>query len=116
MGYPNQSAAALRRNREGKCMTKHPEINHVDREERIRAIAYALWEEEGRPDGRAEAHWLRATELVDAEAVTRADQPDIAEPEWLKRRAETQPTAGDAADKPATREKPARRATATKAA
>jgi hypothetical protein len=31
------------------------EMEHV-----ISARAYALWEEEGRPDGRALAHWLAA--------------------------------------------------------
>jgi hypothetical protein len=34
------------------------------REERIRNRAYRLWEQEGRPDGRAEAHWEAAAELV----------------------------------------------------
>ncbi len=29
-------------------------------EEAIRALAYKFWEEEGRPEGRAESHWLRA--------------------------------------------------------
>ena len=37
-------------------------------EDRIRAIAYSLWLEEGRPDGRAEAHWLKANALVVAQA------------------------------------------------
>jgi len=59
-------------------MTVHPEIHHLAKEERIRLIAYAIWEEEGRPDGRAEAHWLRACDLVEAET-------QAADPEWLKR-------------------------------
>jgi Protein of unknown function (DUF2934) len=58
-------------------MTTHPVIDHLAKEERIRAIAYAIWEEEGRPDGCAEAHWLKACDIVEAEAV---------EPEWLKRK------------------------------
>jgi hypothetical protein len=33
-------------------------------EERIRARAYALWEEEGRPAGREHVHWDKARELV----------------------------------------------------
>jgi hypothetical protein len=33
-------------------------------EERIRQRAYRLWEEEGRPQGRDEVHWDKATELV----------------------------------------------------
>jgi hypothetical protein len=33
-------------------------------EERIRARAHRLWEEEGRPEGRAEAHWEQARRIV----------------------------------------------------
>ena len=32
-------------------------------EERVRLIAYHLWEEEGHPDGRALDHWVKAEEL-----------------------------------------------------
>lgn len=60
-------------------MTNHPVIDHLAKEERIRAIAYAIWEEEGRLDGCSETHWLRACEIVEAEAV---------EPDWLKRKEE----------------------------
>lgn len=35
-----------------------------DLEQRIRERAYRLWLDEGRPDGRAEAHWDMARELV----------------------------------------------------
>lgn len=35
-----------------------------DRLERIRAKAHQLWIDEGCPEGRAEAHWDMATELV----------------------------------------------------
>lgn len=35
-------------------------------EDRIRAIAHELWLKEGKPEGRAEAHWLKATELANA--------------------------------------------------
>ena len=43
-------------------------LSSVQSEDRIRAIAYTLWLEEGRPEGRAEAHWSKAYELVNAEA------------------------------------------------
>lgn len=33
-------------------------------EERIRARAYQMWEDEGRPDGRADSHWEKARILV----------------------------------------------------
>jgi Protein of unknown function (DUF2934) len=35
-----------------------------DLEERIRQRAYKLWQEEGCPEGRADAHWDKAAELV----------------------------------------------------
>jgi hypothetical protein len=47
-------------------------------EDAIRARAYQIWEEEGRPDGRHELHWQRAMEwfasqtAVPAKAATRA--------------------------------------------
>lgn len=36
---------------------------HSD-ESRIRERAHRLWEEEGRPEGRAESHWFQAKEIV----------------------------------------------------
>lgn len=33
-------------------------------EKEIARLAYRFWEEEGRPEGRAEAHWLRAAAEV----------------------------------------------------
>jgi Protein of unknown function (DUF2934) len=45
------------------------EMAQVDVHDRIKRRAYALWEEEGRPDGRAEEHWFRAeAELIGATA------------------------------------------------
>ncbi|MBS7696513.1 MULTISPECIES: DUF2934 domain-containing protein [unclassified Chelatococcus] len=35
-----------------------------ERERRIRERAHRLWEEEGRPEGRAESHWFQAKEIV----------------------------------------------------
>jgi hypothetical protein len=37
-------------------------------EDRIRYVAYALWLEEGCPEGRAESHWLKALEMLAAES------------------------------------------------
>ena len=36
----------------------------TDRQERVRQRAYQLWEQEGRPDGKAEEHWRRAEEEI----------------------------------------------------
>ena len=41
-------------------------------EERIRARAYAIWEKEGKPDGKHVEHWLRAKRLVAAEELRAA--------------------------------------------
>jgi hypothetical protein len=54
-------------------------------ETEISKLAYRFWEEEGRPEGRAEAHWLRAAKELSI--------PDMA------------PAANDAAAKPARKAK-----------
>jgi hypothetical protein len=38
-----------------------------EREERIRQRAYAIWEREGKPDGREAEHWEKAAAEIDAE-------------------------------------------------
>ena len=38
------------------------------RDQRIADLAYRIWEEDGRPEGSAEQHWLRAAVLVDESA------------------------------------------------
>lgn len=37
------------------------------REDRIRAKARELWEEAGRPEGKADDHWMKAARLIDAD-------------------------------------------------
>jgi hypothetical protein len=39
-----------------------PVIDDEDLERRVAARAYAIWMEEGRPEGHAEEHWQRARE------------------------------------------------------
>lgn len=48
-------------------------------QEKIKRRAYALWEQEGRPPGRDQAHWLRAEEEMDLRASL--DEPEILESE-----------------------------------
>jgi hypothetical protein len=38
------------------------------RDQLVADLAFRLWEEEGRPEGKAESHWLRAAGLVDESA------------------------------------------------
>ena len=46
-----------------------------DHERRVRERAYRIWEEEGRPNGRADTHWEMARELVAIEQ-NQARQPN----------------------------------------
>jgi hypothetical protein len=48
------------------------QIRGDDREQRIRTKAFYIWLEEGCPEGRAQAHWDMATELVAIEKTSRS--------------------------------------------
>lgn len=50
--------------------------NETQYEDMIRTRAYFLWVEEGRPEGRALAHWHRTLELV-AKDVAPANAPAV---------------------------------------
>lgn len=67
-------------------------------DERVRAIAYSLWIEEGQPEGRAEAHWFKALELVNAEAIPAAKKASPAKKAIAKPKAKA-PAAAAAARK-----------------
>jgi hypothetical protein len=61
-------------------------------EEKIRMRAYAIWEQEGRPDGKHLEHWSRAKRLIAAEqlrtaAGVLATHPEMA-PRFLRERDE----------------------------
>ena len=60
-------------------MLNSTQPNSISAEDQVAAIAYTLWLEEGQPHGRAEAHWFKALELVNAEAgappASTADKP-----------------------------------------
>ena len=45
-----------------------------DKEARIRERAYEIWAREGRPDGKDEEHWQRATAEIEAESGAVADR------------------------------------------
>jgi len=52
------------------------------RDERVAALAYLIWEQEGRPNGKSEEHWLKACTIVDGEEAS-ADPQGL--PTWLNR-------------------------------
>lgn len=60
----------------------------TDRDKRIQEIAYQLWVQEGRPEGRSASHWLEAVALYEAETARSGS-------------AEAKPAAGPVAEKPA---------------
>jgi Protein of unknown function (DUF2934) len=53
----------------------------TDRRARIRARAYAIWEDEGRPNGKHLEHWLQAKRLVAAEGLRGAAGVLVTHPE-----------------------------------
>jgi hypothetical protein len=44
-----------------------------DRDQRIREIAYHLWEQEGCPQGQADRHWAAAVALVEQQDAERGN-------------------------------------------
>ena len=65
----------------------------VEREVRVQEIAYQLWVQEGRPEGRHDSHWYEAEAVYDAEVAgdeVKPDPPDeLALPETATAKAET---------------------------
>ncbi|WP_251977967.1 DUF2934 domain-containing protein [Salinicola avicenniae] len=59
------------------------------REQRVRMLAYRLWESEGRPDGQEARHWVMAERIVEAENAREEEQ------EWQAVRDEPSPLEGE---------------------
>ncbi|MBG1231137.1 DUF2934 domain-containing protein [Aestuariivirga litoralis] len=78
-----------------------PRTEAPSREDRIGQMAYQIWEEEGRPDGKSEEHWFRACAMVDAEEQIQSEPL----PTWLKA-SEEQAEAKTVAITPKAEEKP----------
>lgn len=65
-----------------------------DLQERISIRAYRIWEEEGRPDGSADAHWHQARNEIEEEDKANGKAAPAAKPKA------TRPRKAAAADKP----------------
>ncbi|MCL2673394.1 MAG: DUF2934 domain-containing protein [Alphaproteobacteria bacterium] len=61
-------------------------------EDKVRMLAYSMWEADGCPMGRAEEHWMKAMEAMMAKAAA-------------KKPAAKKPAAKPAAKKPAAKKK-----------
>ena len=57
------------------------QLSSDQRDERIRVIAYSIWEDEGCPDGCADDHWHRARAIFEAQLAVE----QMRDPDWLKR-------------------------------
>ena len=57
------------------------DIPELDLEQQKQIIAYQLWEDEGRPEGKAEEHWAQACLVV----MSLAEGETMLPPGWLKR-------------------------------
>jgi Protein of unknown function (DUF2934) len=57
------------------------EIPELDVEAQKQSIAYQLWEDEGRPEGKAEEHWAQACLVV----MSLPEGEALLSPVWLKR-------------------------------
>ncbi|ARQ12242.1 hypothetical protein NXC12_PA00005 (plasmid) [Rhizobium etli] len=73
---PRLTESSLADARKGKMARQaaHETGPAVHREEEIRKRAYALWEKEGRPEGRHRDHWIHAEHELDAR-YGEADNP-----------------------------------------
>ncbi|GAB3486151.1 DUF2934 domain-containing protein [Azotobacter salinestris] len=49
-------------------------------EQRIRELAYQIWQSEGCPDGQQERHWQMACKLAEAELQAATPQPRTRKP------------------------------------
>ncbi len=52
------------------------------RDERVGELAFMIWEQEGRPEGKQDEHWFMACEIVDAQDQG-VELKDL--PPWLTR-------------------------------
>ena len=63
--------------------TQQPDSPLPTRDERVGLLAFQIWEEAGRPDGKSEEHWHLACAIIDGEAAGASSE---VLPTWLNRR------------------------------
>lgn len=75
-------------------------------DEQLRTRAYLLWEEEGRPDGRAHEFWERAKSMLEADPARLKNNAD--EPLDVEHKVLTRKSATSKSKEPAAHKKPAK--------
>lgn len=70
------------------------DITNPEITEQVRSLAHQIWNDEGRPEGLAEQHWLAAEAIVRA----RIETGETENPDWLQPKAVAQEL--EASDKP----------------
>jgi Protein of unknown function (DUF2934) len=100
-----------RRNSAMKTSRTPKDMPEPDLEQQKQAIAYQLWEDEGRPDGKAEEHWAQACLVV----MSLAEGEALPSPIWLQRQ-DNAPTVGDVPTLPGAVENISKRAATRHAA
>ena len=76
---------------------QQPTPSPPTRDERVGLLAFQIWEQEGRPEGQADEHWLLACTIIDGEAAGTTSE---VLPTWLNRNAQDT-TTQTKAEKPA---------------
>ena len=62
-----------------------------NRDERVEMLAFQIWEEAGKPQGRSEEHWYLACEMIDAEDAMGQPLPAWLNKQEQESKPETQP-------------------------
>jgi Protein of unknown function (DUF2934) len=71
---PSREEGCIRSGRDANPLKAYPK-NMIDlppsltQHEQSESLAYRLYEDEGRPDGRAEEHWARAEESIHSQRM-----------------------------------------------
>lgn len=71
---PSAAAAAKprRRTAQPEAQARRPDGHDLPRDERVRQLAYAFYEQRGGGDGQAMDDWLRAEQAIEADDVQAA--------------------------------------------
>lgn len=79
----------------------------MSKDQIIRDIAFAMWEAEGRPDGKADEHWKRAASQIEAQVASSTGSASTKKVDALGGKAKADQQVEDGAAKKPRAKKPA---------